>query len=163
MGVVRKIIRPILQYFGGLIFAYGLGIWCVWGICYLLFVHQKILDMHGDGVAYIMYHSFFFFGIPFGGPLGMLFVDKLFFEPSTKKYIHRIVAGSLFGVVGSAFVYWVLPLLGIAVFDGFLPPMWGIDIVGGAEIFLFLSVFFALIGYNAAGLFKRDRKNPCVN
>jgi hypothetical protein len=117
-----------------------------------------ILDMHGDGGAYIMFNLILFLGIPLGGPLGMLFVDRVIFK-STTHYVWRIVTGSLMGVLGSAFVYWVLPLCGVD-FDAWFPPISDIYLTWGIESFFLISVFFSLIGYNAIGLLKRDMKKP---
>jgi hypothetical protein len=109
-----------------------------------------------------MYHLSFFLGIPLCGPLGMSFTDKVIFK-SAGHYVWRIVAGFITGISGSAFIYWVLPFWGVEVFNNFLPPISGIYIAGGMELILLISTFFSLIGYNAAGLFKRDRKNLLVN
>ena len=96
----------------------------------------------------------------------MLFVDKLIFK-SSRRLIWRIISGFSMGIVGSAFVYWVLPSLGIASEGWFKPaPMSDIYLhltCGGIESFFLISTFFSLVGYNVVGLFRRDRKKPLID
>jgi hypothetical protein len=71
------------------------------------------------------------------------------------------------GVLGSAFVYWVLPFLGIDTKGWFMPtPTSDIYLFftwGGVESFFLISTFFVMIGYNAANLFRYGKKNPSVD
>jgi hypothetical protein len=125
-----------------------------------------MLKLPADSKTYITLHLFFFLGIPLGGPFGMLLVDKLIFK-SSRRFIGRMLSGFLIGILGSAFVYWVLPFLGID-FEGWFKPAPISDIYlhltcGGIESFFFLAVVFYLIWYNSVGLFRRDKKKLLVN
>lgn len=161
--IALRIVRLILHYIFGLIFAYGLGIWCIGGICYVVL---SMLELPADSKAYITLHLFFFLGIPLGGPFGILFVDKLIFK-SSRRFLWRILSGFLMGILGSAFVYWALPFLGID-FEGWFEPAPISDIYlhltcGGIESFFLISVFFSLIGYNSVELFRLDKKQKFVD
>jgi hypothetical protein len=88
MVIVRKIVRPILQYICGLVFA-----WCL----YLLFHTVGVIcsrwyvkaffppipqspHAYDDFMGGIGWLTGAFGGIPLGVSLGMFLVDKLFFK-----------------------------------------------------------------------------------
>jgi hypothetical protein len=165
MKIIQKILRPILQYTSGVVFAWGLGnlpefpfvIFFGW-MCRIFLPSPPSPHAYDDSIGGICYLFGRFAIPPIGAILGDFFVDKLIFKYS-RLIIWRMLLGLLMGIVGSAFVYflyWILPFLGIYFLDKF-PILSKAPFIEGNEPFYLIPVFFALIGYNAVGLFK-DKK-----
>jgi hypothetical protein len=67
------------------------------------------------------------------------------------------------GILGSCIVYWVMPFFGIE-YEGWIPTVYLLRVApfGGFESFFLISTLFALIGYNAVGLFKYKKARPDI-
>jgi hypothetical protein len=94
-----------------------------------------------------MFYLMFFWAFPVGCPLGMSMVDKLIFKSPTYNVL-GIAIGLSVGLIGMAIAFWMPAILGVRI-DIFLLPL--------------IAVFFSLIGYNAAGLFRYGKKNPPID
>ena len=179
MGLAYKIIRIILQYICGLVFAWGLsfffrivGLIVSQWYCKIFLPPPPTLHAYDDFIGGMGLLMGLFGGIPFGASLGVLLGNRLFFKPIA-HYIWRIIAGFIMGILGSAFVYLVFPFLDIdtSLLYQYLPflgintqgwlspvstcPVYSFLSWGGDEAFFLISTLFALIGYNLAGLFGR--------
>lgn len=118
--------------------------------------------------------SFIVVCIPIGETLGILIADKLILK---HHKVFLIIISLLMGILGSAFVYLVFPLLDIdtALLYRYLPflgintegwlspistcPIYSFLSWGGDEAFFLISTLFALIGYNIVGLFAHKQKS----
>jgi len=102
------------------------------------------------------YYLTIFLAFTLGGPLGMFYVDKRILKREENN-ISKIIAGFLLGVFGTLLVQWILPTIyDISIVELGRPIL-------GLFLFLLVTVFFSLIGYNSVELFRRDKKNPIVD
>ena len=141
MDIVLKLRRIILQFVGGVVFAFGLGI-CVWCFCFLPAI---ILDVSVISVK-TMFYLMFFWAFPVGGLWGIFVVDKLIFKSPSYN-----VLGIIIGLL--------LSFLGMGL--GFLAPAI-LHVSTNILIFFLPSIcaLFSLIGYNSVGLFIHEGEKP---
>lgn len=126
MDIIVKVRRATLQVVGGLVLAFGLGLF-VWCLC---FIPATTLDVRVISVK-TMFYLMFFWAFPVGCPLGMSMVDKLIFKSPTYNVL-GIAIGLSLSLIGMAIAFWIPAILGVRI-DIFLLPL--------------IAVFFSLIGY----------------
>jgi hypothetical protein len=134
----------------GAIFAFATSI-CIF---FVFLVVANLMDFCGiqpmslESVFYIIY----FLGFPFGGTFGMSFADKIIFKsPVHDKF--KISAGFILGALAVVSIWGICRYHRMLVYE-FL------HLNGSIKLFdpfllLLITVFFSLIGYNVAGLFRR--------
>jgi len=143
--MTRRIIRLILHYIVGVIFALILGK----AVSYICFAPQRLF---GVLLFYVptVYYLIFFLAWPLGPPFAMYCLDKLMFKIA-KPSVWRILMGFLLGQSPVILTRYINKLFEINIL-GWLPSYKGINI----DFYLapFLVTFFTLIGYHSVGLFK---------